>query len=167
MNLRRTALALAFTAALASAPASLSAQNHDPEVVKEDVNAWADAMSTSFAPGKWEGTTTIIEDGVAKPDETSTDCVKPGSLNPMFGELRSAFSMVIDNTDCTTQFGGAGSMSLVLDCRRSDGGHVRFTSQGTHTTTSVDWSIDITSDGPGAFGTSRMQLRARKLSDKC
>ena len=167
MNLRRTALALAFTAALAWAPASLSAQNHDPEVVKEDVNRWAEAMGASFAPGKWEGTTTIIEDGVAKPAETSTDCVKPGSLNPVFAELRSAFLIVIDNTDCTTQSSAAGSMALVLDCRRSDGGHMRFTSQGTHTPNSVDWSVDIVSDGPGAFGNSRMKLRARKLSDQC
>lgn len=167
MNLRRTALTLAFTAGLASAPASLSAQNHDPAPVKGDVNAWADAMGASFAPGKWEGTTTIIGDGVAKPDETSTDCVKPGSLNPMFADLRDAFTVVIENTDCTTQSGGAGSMALVLDCRRSDGGHMRFASQGTSTATTVDWSIDISSDGPGAFAPSRMQLHARKISDTC
>ena len=167
MNLRRTALALAFTAALAWAPASLSAQNHDPEVVKEDVNRWAEAMGASFSPGKWEGTTTIIEEGVAKPAETSIDCVKLGSLNPVFTELRGAFLIVIDSTDCTTQSSAAGSMALVLDCRRSDSGHMRFSSQGTHTPNSVDWSVDIASDGPGAFGNSRMELRARKLSDKC
>ena len=167
MNLRRTALTLTFTAALALAPASLSAQNHDPAAVKGDVNAWADAMGASFSPGKWESTATLTDDGVAEPDETSTDCVKPGSLNPIFAELRDAFSVVIENTDCTTQFGGAGSMALVLDCRRSDGGHMRFASQGIHTATNVDWSIDITSDGPGAFGNSRMQVHARKINDKC
>ncbi|WP_309751249.1 DUF3617 family protein [Novosphingobium sp.] len=167
MSLRHTVCAIAITVALISSPAALNAQTTAKDTAKRDVNTWAETMGESFSPGKWEGTMQTTEEGEAQPPKPSTDCFKPGGLNPMFAELRDVFLMVIDNTECTTQSGGKGSLDLVLDCRRDDGGHIRFASSGARTADSVQWAVDVTSDGPGAFGTSRMQITSRKVADQC
>lgn len=171
MTLRRSfvslALGLSFAVVPALSQAQAPTQPQTRESAKRDVAVWADAVDSAFTAGSWQASMEAVE-GSGKPQtESSTDCLEGNEMLSSFTALEDVFVSLIDNTDCTTQSGGKGSLALTLECQRGDGGRMRFVSTGTSTTTSVDWTVSITSEGPGAFEPSRMTIRAKKVADQC
>lgn len=171
MTLRRSFVSLALGLSFAAIPtltqAQSPAQPQSRESAKRDVAVWADAAESAFTPGKWEATVESAEGGAKPQSETSTDCLEGSDMLSSFNVLEEVFVGLIDNTDCTTQSGGKGSLAFTMQCQRGDGGRMRFVSTGTTTPTSVEWTINATSEGPGAFEPMRMSVRARKVADQC
>lgn len=163
----RTLLAALTVAGFALVPASAQAQQNK-EAAKADIKTWGQAVSMAFSNGYWEGSMQELDAaGNVISTEEKPDCIKEGDGSKLGNSLSEMFTMIVDMADCTSTSGGAGSLSLKLECLAPGGKRMALASEGTYGGDQVSWSVSFKGEGEGAPESRTMRMSARKTKATC